>query len=95
MVSASLWVACANQTDVIPMLHVEPNAGPRILYFEKRARALYAEKDAAPPAELAETEQADAAAHEGQAPLGELDATSPEAVAEDASANGGTARDGH
>lgn len=37
-------VACANQTAVIPQLHVEPNAAARIMYFDKRAHALIAER---------------------------------------------------
>jgi hypothetical protein len=39
-----LLVGCANQTPVIPQLHVEPNAAARIMYFDKRANALIAER---------------------------------------------------
>ena len=48
-----LLAGCANQTPVIPQLHVEPNAAARIMYFDKRANALIAErlppKPEAPP----------------------------------------------
>jgi hypothetical protein len=33
--------ACANQTPVIPMLHVEPSAASRIFYLERRAQAMF------------------------------------------------------
>jgi len=41
---------CANQKDVIPMLHVEPTAAARMAYFEKRNAALIAESPDAPEA---------------------------------------------
>lgn len=62
MASLAMMVSsagCANQTPVIPMLHVEPNAGARIFYFEKRAAAMFGTE----PAKAGESE--DVAVDEG------------------------------
>lgn len=38
---------CANQREVVPLLHVEANAPARIFYFEKRALGMFPELRAA------------------------------------------------
>lgn len=62
LLSALLGVtACANQREVVPLLHVEANAPARIFYFEKRALGMFPELRAQP-------EAAEAADADGDAP---------------------------